>query len=80
MTALDLCERADLDEEARKLATEDIPVRTYIEQLTRRERLRDSIAALAQVLPNVDSIAWGLHSVRRVTEALSGPKAETISY
>jgi len=77
MTALDLCERADLDEEARKLATEDIPVRTYIEQLARRERVRESIGALTQLLPNVDSIAWGLHSIRSVSVALSSPKTET---
>jgi hypothetical protein len=76
MDTLELCERAELEEEAKQLATPGIPVRTYIEQLVRAERLRDAIRALAQVLPNGDSIAWGLASIRQVAASVSGPKAE----
>ena len=76
MNALELCERAELDEEAKQLATPGIPVRAYIEQLARGERVRDSIRALAQVLPNGNSIAWGLDSIRRVAASASDPKAK----
>lgn len=58
------------------MAAPDIPVRAYIEKLAHGERVRDSIGALAQVLPNGNAIAWGLHSIRRVSVAISGPKAE----
>jgi hypothetical protein len=75
MTTLEICDQAGLDEEARQMAAPDLPVRAYIETLARGERVGDSVRALAQVLPNGDAIAWGLHSIRRVSVAISGPKA-----
>ena len=76
MNAKEISERAQLDEDARVLATENIPVRSYIELLAHRERLRDSISALAQAFPPVAAIAWGLASIRRVGAVLAKPQAE----
>ena len=77
MTVAELCNRADLGEDARELAAPDISVRGYVEQLARGGRLRDAAAALAQLLPKKDAITWGLESVRKVPEAGKKPGAES---
>ena len=69
MTVAELCDRVELDEEARQLAAPDMPVRAYVEQLASGGRLREAAASLAQLLPKKDAIAWGLDSVRRVPAA-----------
>jgi len=76
MTVAELCSRAQLGEEARALATPEMPVRTYVEQLARAGRLRDAATALAQLLPKKKAITWGLESVRKVPEAGKKPGAE----
>jgi hypothetical protein len=76
MNAVEISERAQLDGEARNLAAENLPARTYIELLAQRERLRDSICALAQAFPPIDAITWGVSSIRRVGAALAKPNAE----
>jgi hypothetical protein len=76
MTVAELCNRAELGEEARALATPGMPVRAYVEQLASTGRLRDAAAALAHVLPKEKAIAWGLESVRKVPEAGKRPGAE----
>jgi hypothetical protein len=70
MTVLELCDRAGLDEDARQLATPEMPVRTYIEELARGGRVREAMNSLVQVLPKGDAIAWGLESIRRVDAAV----------
>lgn len=75
MTVSELCERAELDEQARELAQPGMPVRAYVEQLAAGRRLREAAGALAQLLPRRDAISWGLESVRLVTAAGSQPKA-----
>jgi hypothetical protein len=66
MTVKELWERAELDEEARQVAPPETPARTYVEALARAGRVREAIAALAQLLPRHDAIAWGLESIRRI--------------
>jgi hypothetical protein len=73
MTATELCDRAALDEEARQLAGPDVPLRAYIEQLAAAGRLREAVAALAQLLPKRDAVAWALESIRRVPAATVKP-------
>jgi len=70
MTTLELCDRAGLDDNARKLAEKEVPVRTLIEELARGGRVREAVNSLVQVLPKGDAIAWGLESIRRVDVAL----------
>src|SRR5689334_14254642 len=76
MTVTELCSRAELGEDARALAAPEMPIRAYVEQLAGSGQLRDAAAALAQVLPKKDAIAWGLASVRKVPEAGKRPGAE----
>jgi len=78
MTVAELNERADLNEEARQLATPDMPVRTYVEQLAKTGLHRAAISALLQLLPKPDAIAWGLESVRKVEPATAKPKASDV--
>src|SRR5271156_1465630 len=70
MTTLELCDLAGLDDNARKLADKEVPVRTLIEELARGGRVREAVNSLVQVLPKGDAIAWGLESIRRVDVAL----------
>jgi len=78
MTTLELCDRAALDDNARKLAEAEIPVRVFIDELARGGRVREAVNSLAQVMPKGDAIAWGLDTIRRVDVALlkrGGPEA-----
>src|SRR5689334_16023496 len=75
MTIAELCDRAELGEEARALAAPDAGVRAYVEQLAAGGRLRDAAAALAQLMPKKAAIAWGLESVRKVPDAVKKPEA-----
>ena len=69
MTVAELCDRAELDEETRALATPEMPVRAYVEQLAAAGRLRETAGALAHLLPKKEAIRWGLESIRRVPAA-----------
>jgi hypothetical protein len=75
MTTLELCERAELKEDVRKLALPDAPVRVFVQQLARDGQQTEAIAALAQLLPNRGCISWGLNSVRKVSATSNTPHA-----
>lgn len=75
MTALELSQRAELDEELQQTAAPDLPVRDFIQQLARGERLPEAVGVLAQAMPKREAIAWGLESVRQVEAALAKPKS-----
>jgi hypothetical protein len=75
MTAQELSQRAELEEELQQAAVPEMPVREYIEQLARGERLREAVSVLAQALPKRDAIGWGLESVRSVEAAAAKPKS-----
>ena len=75
MTVLELCDRAELDEQARELARPEMPVRAYLEQLASGGRLREAAAGLAQLLPKRDAVAWGLECIHRVPAAAAKPTA-----
>src|SRR5258708_1002084 len=76
MTSIDLCELAELSDDARQAAQSGLPVRTFIEQLARGGQVRAAINALALFVPKVEAIAWGLASVRSVNAAMAKPGAE----
>jgi hypothetical protein len=78
MTTAELCERADLDEEARQLAEPEMPVRMYVEQLAAGGYHRAAIAALLHLLPQRDAIAWSLESVRKIELAAAKPNAGAV--
>jgi len=78
MTTLEVCERAGLDDQARKLAEKEIPVRVFIDELARGGRVREAVHSLVQVMPKPDAIAWGAEAIRKVDVALlhrGGPEA-----
>ncbi len=78
MTTLEVCERAGLDDSARKLAEREIPVRVFIDELARGGRVREAVHSLVQVMPRTDAIAWGAEAIRKVDVALlhrGGPEA-----
>jgi hypothetical protein len=78
ITTTELCDRAGLDDDLRRLAKPEMPVRTYIDELSRAGRVREAVNSLVQVLPRTEAIAWGLESIRRVDVALihrGGPEA-----
>jgi hypothetical protein len=78
MTTSELCDRAKLDDEARSLAQPEMPLRTFVAELSRAGRVREAMNSLVQVLPKTEAIAWGLESIRRVDVALihrGGPEA-----
>jgi hypothetical protein len=77
MTITELCDRAGLNEEAREMASPNMAIREYIQHLAQSERLRDAIRALAQLLENHDSIAWGLASIQRINTVSAKPAAGT---
>ena len=78
MTARELSERAELDEELREQAPQGMPVRDYIRQLAAGERVREAVTVLAQALPKRAAIAWGLESVRGVPQAAAKPKSAAV--
>jgi hypothetical protein len=78
MTVEELCNRADLGDEARELAAPDANLRAYVEGLASGGRLRDAAAALAQLLPAKDAITWGLESIRKVPESAKQRGAERV--
>jgi hypothetical protein len=76
MTVEELCDRADLGDEAREMAGPDAALRAYVERLASGGRLRDAAAALAQLLSAKDAIAWGLESIRKSPESAAQRGAE----
>jgi len=78
MTVLELCDLAELNDDARQAAASGLPVRTYIEQIVRAGQVRVAISALAQVLPKRDAIAWGLDSIRYVDLAMAKAGAASV--
>ena len=75
MTTLELCDRAELKEDARSVAPPNTPVRLFVQQLARRGLAQEAIGALAQLLPQRACISWGLNSIRQVTAAAETPQA-----
>jgi len=80
MTAQELIERAELDcaeldEETRRLATPEMPLRPFVERLARAGRERDAVSAIAQLLPKADAVAWALESVRKMEGTSAKPPA-----
>ncbi len=78
MTARDLSERAELDDELREQAVEGMPVREYLRQLAAGERVREAVSVLAQAMPKRAAIAWGLESLRSVPAAAAIPKSAPV--
>jgi hypothetical protein len=70
MTAQELCDLAEFNEEIRESTQSVLAPRTFVEQLGRSLQLREAIRALAQVLPPGAAIAWGLASIRGVEGAV----------
>jgi len=77
ITLAQLCDSAGLDEKAREGANPDMPVRAWVEQLARTGMHRETVAALAQLLPKRDTIGWGLGAVRRIQPPAAGTPAGT---
>src|SRR5579862_7333544 len=72
LTAVRLCQDAGLDEKACEGAPPDQPVRAWVEQLARNGQQRETVAALAQLLPARNAVAWALGVIRRIVPPAAG--------
>ena len=63
-TLRELCERAELKEEAKALLKDEYTPRQFLELLIGKELFLDAIRFLAYVLPKREAVGWGCLCVR----------------
>ena len=67
-----MADDAGLDDEARKSAGPEVPVRAWVEQLARAGLQKETVAALAQLLPKRNAVGWALETIRRTAAPAAG--------